>query len=89
MSQTKLESFFEASLNVAIGFGVSLLANMFILPLYGVHVPISVDIYITLWFTVISLLRSYLIRRYMNKKDVKVEQQIPKKRKRTFVKKTA
>lgn len=89
MSQTKLESFFEASLNVAIGFGVSLLANMFILPLYGVHVSFAVDIQVTLWFTVISLLRSYLIRRYMNKKDVIAAPEPPKKRKRTFVKKTA
>jgi hypothetical protein len=56
----------ESCLNIAVGFGVALVSQLVIFPMYDIHVPLSVDIYITLWFTLISLVRSYALRRFFN-----------------------
>lgn len=72
MAQSKKRSFQEACLNIAIGFGISLLANIIVFPWFGIHVPLMTDIYITLVFTIISLVRSYLLRRWMNRHDDEV-----------------
>lgn len=66
MGQTRWSSFMESCLNIAVGFGVALVSQLVIFPMYGIHVPLSVDIYITLWFTLISLVRSYCLRRWFN-----------------------
>lgn len=71
MIQSKKRSFQEACLNIAVGCGVSLLAQIIVFPWFGIFVPISTDIYITLVFTVISLVRSYLLRRWFARNDFK------------------
>jgi hypothetical protein len=53
-------------MNVALGYGVALASQLVIFPLYGIHVPLSSNIAIGLWFTVVSLVRSYCIRRWFN-----------------------
>lgn len=65
--QSRLASFTEASVNITIGFLVALLSQIIIFPLYGIHVPLSVDVEITLWFTLVSLARGYIVRRWFNK----------------------
>jgi hypothetical protein len=67
MSQSRKASLIEAVVNIAIGFGVALVSQLIIFPLYGVHVPLSTDLAITAWFTLISLVRSYALRRVFNK----------------------
>jgi NhaP-type Na+/H+ or K+/H+ antiporter len=52
---------------VAVGYGVALLSQIVIFPLYGMEVPLSANIQIGVWFTVISIIRSYLLRRCFNK----------------------
>lgn len=69
MSQTKLESFIEANTNVFIGFFISLTAGFVIYPCFNVEVHPVKNIGITLCFTVISIIRSYLVRRYFNNKE--------------------
>lgn len=66
MNQTKLGSFIEAWVNVAIGFGINFAANLLILPLFGFHITLMDNLYIGLIFTVISVVRSYAIRRWFN-----------------------
>jgi hypothetical protein len=66
MAQTKLGSFVEAWANIAVGFTINWCANMLVLPLFGFHVTGSQAFGIGIIFTVISLLRSYLLRRYFN-----------------------
>jgi len=63
MPQSRTASLTEAVLNVALGFCVSVLANWIILPHYGVNSHLSTSIEIGIWFTIISFLRSYLLRR--------------------------
>lgn len=68
MKQTKLQSFIESITNVAIGYLVALFSQIVIFPLYDINISMSDNLMIGLWFTVISITRSYLIRRYFNKK---------------------
>ena len=64
--QSRLSSAFEAAANVAIGYLVSVLANVLILPLFGYNVTIGDSFAIGLAFTLVSLVRSYLLRRAFN-----------------------
>lgn len=66
MTQTRLGSFVEAWANVAVGFGTNWAANMLVLPLYGFHVTGAQAFGMGLVFTVISVARSYAIRRWFN-----------------------
>lgn len=64
--QTKLGSFVEAAANIAVGFGVSLIANLIVLPAFGYDVTLGDAAGIGAVYTVISLARSYIIRRWFN-----------------------
>ncbi len=66
MTQTRLGSLIEACANVAIGYLVALASQLVIFPLVGIHVPLSTNLWIGLWFTLISLARSYILRRWFN-----------------------
>lgn len=68
MSQSRLSSFIEAWINVAIGFGINFIANLLILPLFGFHISLSDNFLMGLLYTVISVMRSYMIRRWFNAK---------------------
>ena len=56
----------EASFNVLIGYLVSVLANILILPLFGYAVTVADSFAIGLAFTAVSLMRSYALRRWFN-----------------------
>jgi hypothetical protein len=64
--QTKKQSLLESFTNVLIGVVVALMAQIAIFPFFDIHVPISDNIAIAALFTVVSLVRSYLVRRYFN-----------------------
>jgi hypothetical protein len=65
--QSKRNSAFEAIANVAIGYLVSVLANIFVLPAFGYDVTVADSFAIGLAFTAISLARSYVLRRIFNR----------------------
>ncbi len=62
-----MQSFIESCINVAIGYGVALLSQILVFPLFGIHIPMSSNIAIGAIFTVISIARSYTVRRVFNK----------------------
>ena len=67
MSQSKVGSFIESWANVAVGFIINFTANLIILPLFGfTSLTLSKNIAIGLLYTVISVARSYIIRRWFN-----------------------
>lgn len=67
MSQTKQGSFVEAAANIAVGFGINFGANMVILPLFGfTALTWHSNLIIGVIYTVISLVRSYVLRRWFN-----------------------
>jgi hypothetical protein len=65
--QTILGSIVESWVNIVIGFTINFTANMIILPMFGFHdLTLSKNFSIGLLYTVISLVRSFVIRRYFN-----------------------
>lgn len=70
MSQSRKGSATEAVINVLVGLAVSMTANALVFPLYGFHPSLMDNIGITLIYTVISLVRSYWLRRLFNRWSV-------------------
>lgn len=64
--QTKFGSFIEAWANIIVGFTINFFANLAVLPLFGLAVTPSKAFGIGVIFTVISLVRSYVLRRWFN-----------------------
>ena len=66
MSQTKTGSFIEAWINVGIGFSINYVANLLIFPLFNMHISLTDNLLMGAIYTVISVARSYAIRRWFN-----------------------
>ena len=66
--QTRLQSFIESIANIAVGYLVALASQLVVFPLFGIHIPLSTNLGIGAIFTVISLVRSYVIRRWFNRR---------------------
>ena len=64
--QSRKHSAFEAVANVAIGYAVSVAANIVVLPAFGYAVSAADAAGIGLVFTIVSLMRSYMLRRAFN-----------------------
>jgi hypothetical protein len=56
-------SLVEATANVVVGFGVAVLAQVAVFPLFGLHVGFADNLMIAAIFTAISIARSYALRR--------------------------
>jgi hypothetical protein len=56
-------SLVEAAVNVAAGYVVALAAQLVVFPLFDVAVSFSDNLIIGAIFTVVSLVRSYVLRR--------------------------
>ena len=67
MAQSRRGSMVEAIVNVLVGYLVAVGAQIAIFPLFGVHLPVSDNLTIGLLFTVVSLIRSYCLRRVFNR----------------------
>jgi hypothetical protein len=61
--QTKTHSMIESITNIAVGYLVALLSQIIVFPFFNIHVSLKTNIWIGVWFTVISLARSYCLRR--------------------------
>lgn len=68
--QSKRHSVLESVTNIAVGAGVAFMSQVIIFPMYGIHVSTSTNLAMTGWFTLISFVRSYLLRRWFNRKTV-------------------
>ncbi len=66
MSQSRMGSFIESIINVLLGFGVGVASQYFIFPLFDIHIPFWTNVEIAVWFTFISIARSYIVRRTFN-----------------------
>ena len=66
MAQSRKMSLAESMVNVAVGYGVAVVAQLMIFPFFEIHIPISDNLLIGLFFTIVSLIRSYVLRRIFN-----------------------
>ena len=67
MMQTRRQSMIETAASVAIGYLAALASQLAIFPLFGVYLPMGDNLVIGLLFTVVSLVRSYFLRRLFNR----------------------
>ena len=61
--QLKRHSALESITNVLAGYGGAIASQVLIFPWFGIHVSIRTNLWIGAWFTLISLVRSYFLRR--------------------------
>lgn len=59
-------SLIETLFNVAIGLAVSIAANALVFPRFDFHPSLSQNIGISVIYTVISIVRQYVLRRWFN-----------------------
>ena len=67
MNQPRWQSAVESVANVLIGFGVAVAAQVAVFPLFGFNPPLADNLLISAIFTVVSLARSFLLRRAFNR----------------------
>jgi hypothetical protein len=63
MKQSRRLSLLESLANVLVGYGVAVITQMLVFPLFGLVASVSQNLGLGLVFTGISLIRSYLLRR--------------------------
>lgn len=64
--QPKTWSFIETLASTFIGFWTAFVAQMFIMHVFGIMADVFRDFLITAFFTVLSLVRGYYVRRLFN-----------------------
>lgn len=67
MSQSRKHSMLEAIINVVVGFSINFLLNMLVFPLFGWEISAAQNIALGVIYTVISIVRSYSLRRVFNR----------------------
>ena len=56
-------SLVEAAANVVIGYGIAVATQVVVFPIFGIHITLADDLRIGLVFAMVSILRSYALRR--------------------------
>ena len=64
--QKKTHSLLESLTNVAIGYCIALFTQLVVFPMFGINVPLKSNIAIGAVFTVVSIIRSFALRRFYN-----------------------
>lgn len=67
MSQTRTMSAVESVANVAVGYGIAVATQAAVFPMFGIHATTTDHLAIGAIFTVVSLVRSYILRRVFNR----------------------
>lgn len=68
--QSRTSSLLEASTNVLAGFALALVIQRLIYPLFGLATALTTDLMLAGIFALVSLIRSYVIRRLFERRTV-------------------
>lgn len=63
MKQSRAMSLVEAIANVVVGYGLAVGSQMLVFPLFGLHTTLADNLTIGAIFTVVSIARSFALRR--------------------------
>ena len=63
MKQSRLMSMVESVANVIVGYGVSVVAQMLIFPVFGLHTTLAQNLKMGIIFSFVSIARSFALRR--------------------------
>ena len=67
MKQSKAKSLIETITQITIGYLINVGMYLIILPLFGFDVTVSQSFQVSAMFTLVSLVRLYVIRRVFNR----------------------
>ncbi|WP_449500864.1 DUF7220 family protein [Aureivirga marina] len=70
--QTKKQSLIESLVNVSVGFLITIISLNLIFPFLGIENHIGKNTLLTIYLTVLSILRNYILRRYFNKRQCEI-----------------
>ncbi|QDL90372.1 hypothetical protein FDP22_00305 [Paroceanicella profunda] len=63
MKQSRLMSLVESITNVVVGYGVAVVTQILIFPVFGLHTTLAQNLKMGAIFTVVSIARSFALRR--------------------------
>lgn len=63
MKQSRLMSLVESVANVIVGYGVAVVTQILIFPIFGLYTTLAQNLKMGAVFTVVSIARSYVLRR--------------------------
>ena len=69
LSANEKWSMIETLVSVGIGLLIGVILNMLVLPLFDYNVSLTDGVLISIIFTAVSVVRSYIIRRWFNSKE--------------------
>ena len=69
LMQSKRQSLIETLTSVFVGWLIGVILNMLVLPLFDYNVSLTDGVLISIIFTAVSVIRSYIIRRWFNSKE--------------------
>ena len=67
--QTKRQSLVETLTSVFVGWLIGVILNLTVLPLFDYNITVVDSLWVSLIFTTVSVIRSYVIRRFFNSKE--------------------
>ena len=67
--QSKKQSLIETLTSVFVGWLIGVILNLTILPLFDYNITVVDSLWVSLIFTVVSVIRGYVIRRFFNSKE--------------------
>jgi hypothetical protein len=77
MSQSRLMSLVESLANVLVGFGLAVTTQIAIFPLFGLRTTLTENLEMGAVFTIVSIARSYGMRRVFERLRVCAEAATP------------
>ncbi|MFN4202599.1 MAG: hypothetical protein ACK4GM_06055 [Tabrizicola sp.] len=63
MKQSRTMSLVEAVANVIVGYGVAVVTQILIFPVFGLHTTLAQNLKMGAIFTIVSIARSFALRR--------------------------
>ena len=67
--QSKKQSFIETITSVFVGWLIGVILNLTVLPLFDYNITVTDSLWVSLIFTIVSVIRGYMIRRFFNSKE--------------------
>ena len=67
--QSKKQSLIETLTSVFVGWLIGVILNLTVLPLFDYNITVVDSLWVSLIFTVVSVIRGYIIRRWFNSKE--------------------
>lgn len=63
MKQSRIMSLAESVANVVLGYGIALVSQILLFPVFGMHMSLAQNLKLAGAFTIISICRSFALRR--------------------------